>query len=248
MKIAVLVKLVPDTQANLSIAADGKSISMADLNMVLNVYDEFAVEEGLKIKADHGGTVTVITLGEDGSIKALRNALAMGADDAVHIKGISGFDILNTAKILAASLKDKGFDIILAGKQAVDDDCGAIGPMVAELLDISHVSSVNNLEVSADKLVARREIEGGAEVFELDLPALITAEKGLNEPRYASLKGIMMSKKKKVVIEEAEAHTSDLEIISLSHPPVRPPGIIVGDGVDAVPELVRLLKMEAKVI
>lgn len=248
MKIAVLVKLVPDTQANLKIAPDGKSISMDDLNMVLNVYDEFAVEEGLKIKEEYGGTVTVITLGDDTAVKALRNALAMGADDAVHIKGTSGFDILNTAKSLAAYLSDKGFDIIITGKQAVDDDSGAVGAMVADILDIPHVSAVNQLTITDQSLTARREVEGGAEIFELSLPALITSEKGLNEPRYASLKGIMMSKKKKIVVEESDSYHSHLEIVSLEHPAVRPPGKIVGDGVEAVPELVNLLKMEAKVI
>lgn len=248
MNIAILVKLVPDTQANLKIGPDGKSISLEDLNMVLNVYDEFAVEEGLKIKTEHGGKVTVITMGNDTAVKALRNALAMGADDAVHIKGTSGFDILNTAKCLAVSLKNKEFDLIIAGKQAVDDDSLAVGPMIAEFLDIPHVSAVNNLQVAADKLTARREVEGGAEIFELPLPALITAEKGLNEPRYASLKGIMMSKKKKIVVEEPEIQESRVEILSLDYPPVRPPGKIVGEGVEAVMELINLLKMEAKVI
>lgn len=248
MNIAVLIKLVPDTQANLKIADDGKGISMTDLNMVLNVYDEFAVEESLKIKEKHDGKVTVITLGDDGAVKALRNALAMGADDAVHIKKVAGLDILGTAKVLASSLKHKEFDLILAGKQAVDDDCGAVGPMVAELLDIPHVSAVSSLEVTTDKLTAKRAVEGGVEVFEMPLPALITTEKGLNEPRYASLKGIMMAKRKQINVEEAKSHASHAAVISLSYPAVRPPGKIVGEGVEAIPELIRLLKMEAKVL
>jgi len=248
MNIAVLIKLVPDTQANLKISNDGNSISLTDLNMVLNVYDEFAVEEALKIKEKHGGKVTVITMGDDASIKALRNALAMGADEGVHIKKAADFDILSTAKVLASSLKDKGFDIIFAGKQAVDDDCGAVGPMIAELLGYPHVSAVSSLEVTTDNLTAKRAIEGGVEVFEMSLPALITTEKGLNEPRYASLKGIMMSKKKKIEVVEADAPPSRVEVISLKHPAVRPPGKIVGKGVEAVPELIRLLKMEAKVL
>jgi len=248
LNIAVLVKLVPDTEASLKIGDDHRYISTADLNFVLNPYDEYAVEEALLQKAKHGGTVTVISFGGDEAVKALRNSLAMGADNAVHVKNPGGIDLLGVAKTLAAVLKEGRYDLIFAGKQAVDDDSGAVGPMIATLLDIPHVSSVIKLETEADKLTAEREFEGGVERFELTLPALITAHKGLNEPRYASLKGIMMAKKKQIEVVEAEPVPAKTEVLRLTYPPLRPPGKIVGEGREAVPELIRLLKEEAKVL
>lgn len=248
MNIVVLVKLVPDTEATLKIADDRRQIVKSDVNFVLNPYDEYALEEALRLKEKQGGTVTVISLGGDEAVKALRNALAMGADEAVHVKSAGGLDMVGVAKALAGALRDKGYDLILAGKQAVDDDCGAIGPMVAALLDIPQAAVVVKLEVADGKFKAHREVDGGYEEFEAALPALVTAQKGLNEPRYASLKGIMTAKKK--TIQEVEAATSPIktEIVRLEYPPSRPPGKIVGTGVESVPELVRLLREEAKVI
>lgn len=248
MNIAVLVKLVPDTEASLKIGGDHKYIDTADINFVLNPYDEYAVEEALKQKEKHGGSVTVISLGGNEAVKALRNSLAMGADQAIHVKTQGGHDLLGTAKALANVLKERDFNLIFAGKQAVDDDCGAIGPMVAGLLDIPHVSTVIKLDVTEEKLTAEREFEGGIEVYEVPLPALITAHKGLNEPRYASLKGIMMAKKKQLEEIEAETIPAGTEVIELNYPPIRAPGKIVGEGVEAVPVLIRLLKEEAKVL
>jgi len=248
LNIAALVKLVPDTEATLKIDADRRRIAAGDINFVLNPYDEYAVEEGLRVKEKLGGTVTAVSLGGDEAVKALRNALAMGADEAIHVKNPGGLDMLGVANALAEALKGRGFDLILAGKQAVDDDCGAVGPMVAELMDIPHVSFVIKLDVEESKLTAVREVEGGVEVFEATLPALITAHKGLNDPRYASLMGIMKSKKKVIVEVEGVAMESRAEIVQLNYPPQRPEGKIVGKGVEAVPELIRLLKEEAKVL
>ncbi len=248
MNIAVLVKLVPDSQAVVKIGEDRRYISTADLNFVLNPYDEYAVEEALKIKEKEGGEVTVFSFGDDSAQKALRTALAMGAGSAVHVKSEGGSDMLGTAKSLASVLKDRGFDFVIAGKVAIDDDCGAIGPMVAELMDIPHVTAVHSLEIADGKLTAKRDIEGGVEVFESSLPVLITAEKGLNDPRYATLKGIMMSKKKKIEVVEAESFGSKTEVIKMTYPPSRPPGRVIGEGAEAVPELVKLLKEEAKVL
>ncbi len=248
MNIAVLVKLVPDTQAVLKIGEDHRHIATADLNFVLNPYDEYAVEEALQIREREGGKVTVFSLGGDEAVKALRNAIAMGADEGVHLRSPVGLDVPGTSKALAHTLKDGNWDLILTGKQAVDNDCAAVGPMVAELLGIPHVSKVTKLEISGGKATAHREIESGIEVFEVDLPVLITAEKGLNEPRYASLKGIMMAKRKQIETVEVEQTPAKVEILKLEYPPARPPGRIVGEGVEAVPELVRLLKEEAKVI
>lgn len=248
MNIAVLVKLVPDTEATLKIDGDRRRIAAGDINFVLNPYDEYAVEEGLRQKEAHGGQVTVVSLGGEEAVKALRNALAMGADEAIQVKNPGGLDMLGVAEALAGAIGSRGFDLILAGKQAVDDDCGAIGSMVAEFIGLPHVSNAIKLELNDGSFTASREVETGIEVFTGSLPALITAQKGLNEPRYASLKGIMMSKKK--VIEEVDgvASPAKAEIVQLNYPPQRPPGRIVGNGVEAVPELVRLLKAEAKVL
>jgi len=248
LNIAVLVKLVPDTEASLKISGDRRYIDKSDVNLVLNPFDEYAVEEALRLRESHGGKVVVLSLGGDEAVKALRNSLAMGADEAIHLVTPTGLDIPGTAGALAGALRDKGFDLILAGKQAVDDDCGAVGPMVAEMLDIPHISTIVKLDVDGGELTAHREIETGIEVFRTSLPALVTAQKGLNEPRYASLKGIMMAKKKPVTTIEPEAVTARTEVVQLNYPPTRPPGKIVGEGVEAVPELVRLLKEEAKVV
>lgn len=248
MNIAVLVKLTPDTEATLKIDADRRKIASADVNFVLNPYDEYAVEEALKQKEKHGGQVTAVSLGGDEAVKALRNALAMGVDEALHVKNPGGLDMLGVANALAEAIRGRGYDLVFAGKQAVDDDCGSVGSMVAELLELPHVATVVKLDVDGGSLTAVREFEGGSEVFQAPLPALITAQKGLNEPRYASLKGIMMSKKKTIEEVDGVATPARAEVVQLNYPPLRPPGKIVGTGVDAVPELVRLLKEEAKVL
>lgn len=248
MKLAVLVKLVPDTEASLKVADDRRQIVKADVNFVLNPYDEFAVEEALRLKERLGGTVTAVSLGGEEAVKAIRGALAMGVDEGLHVKSAGGLDMLGVARALAAALRGGNWDLVLAGKQAVDDDCGAVGPMVACYLGLPHVSTVVKLEVTGGTLVAHREVEGGVEVFQASLPALITCQKGLNEPRYASLKGIMAAKKKPVAEVQAEASPAKVEILRLAYPPTRPAGKIVGTGPEAVPELVRLLREEAKVL
>jgi len=248
LNIAVLVKLAPDTEAALKIDADRLKIATVDINYVLNPYDEYAVEEGLRWKEKFGGTTTVFSLGREEAVKALRNALAMGADEAVHIVSPGGLDMLGKAKALAAALQGRGFDVIFAGKQSVDDDCGAVGPMTAYYLSIPHISTVVKLDCDGSRITAWREFEGGAEKFECPLPVLITAQKGLNEPRYASLKGIMFSKKKEIAVVEAAPAQAKIEILKLNYPPVRQAGKIVGQGVEAVPKLLQLLREEAKVL
>jgi len=248
LNIAVLVKFVPPTEASLKISTDRRLIDPSDINFVLNPYDEYAVEEALRIKEKLGGTVIAVSLGGDEAGKAIRQALAMGADEGLQVLPSGGYDMLGTAKALAAALNGKGFELILAGKQAVDDDCGAIGSMVAEFLDIPHVANVVKLTLDGGKADAEREFEGGVECFSAPLPLLITAQKGLNEPRYPSLKGIMTAKKKTINTFQAKPDQPKTRIVELKYPPVRPAGKIVGEGADAVPELVRLLKEEAKVI
>ncbi|MFH0882264.1 MAG: electron transfer flavoprotein subunit beta/FixA family protein [bacterium] len=248
MNIAVLVKLVPDTAAQIRLTSDRSWIETRDLNWVLNPFDEYAVEESLKITEEKGGEVTAITYGGENAAEALRKTLAMGAHKAIHIKKDGFTDLLGTAQALAAQVHAGGYDLVFAGFKATDDDCAAVGQMVATLLGLPCITEVAKLEIGDGKLTVEREIEGGTEVVESPLPCVLTAQKGLNEPRYPSLKGIMMAKKKPIDILEAEATEPRVETVGFTYPPERPAGKIVGEGVDAVPELVRLLREEARVI
>jgi electron transfer flavoprotein beta subunit len=250
MKIVVCVKQVADSEARIKIAADKQSIDTTDINWILNPYDEFAVEEALQIKEKKGeGTVTILSLGPERSVSAIRNALAMGADDAILIKTDGQtIDSLATAKALAAALKEMEYDLILFGKQAIDDDNLQVGPMIADLLNLPCVTAIAELSIEDGKAVAEREIEGGKEIVETSLPAIFTAEKGLNEPRYPALRGIMMAKKKKIEEKQIAIDAAKIKIVNIEYPPSRKAGKIVGEGPDAVPELVKLLREEAKAI
>ena len=264
MKIVVAVKQVPDTESRIRINSDGTGIVTDELTYVVNPYDEYAVEEAILIREKLGeGHVTVVGLGPEGAKDALRSCLAVGADDAVHVMDpkFDGADTFAAAFALAAAIKTMEYDLVLCGKQAVDDGAHFVGPALAEFLDLPQVTQVTKLEIAADgkSATAHREVEGGSEVIETSLPAIITAEKGLNEPRYAPLKGIMAAKKKEIKVLDADAIGLDAgavgeagsktKITSFFSPPSRPPGRIVeGEVADAVKELVKLLREEAKVI
>src|SRR5881397_357413 len=252
MKIAVCIKRVADSETRVKIGPDGKSLDEAGVKFVLNPYDEFAVEEALKRREAAGsGEVAVFALGPAAAQETIRTALAMGADRGVLLQAdripADGFE---TAKALAAELKDGGWDLILFGKMAIDDYNHQVGPMVAELLGLACVTAVAHLELAPGTGTAERETEGGIEVVEFPLPAVLTTEKGLNEPRYPALKGIMAAKKKPLDVKPATlgAGGGALEILALTPPPERKEGKIVGEGPAAVPELVRLLREEAKVL
>jgi electron transfer flavoprotein beta subunit len=250
VKIAVCIKRVPDTEARIRIGGDGASIDEAGVKFVVNPYDEFAVEEALQRRDKAGGgEVVVISLGPDAAQETIRGALAMGADRGVLLQAERiPADALAVAKALAAELKDGGYDLVLFGKMAVDDYNHGVGPMVAELLGLPCVTAIAKLELEAGKGVAEREIEGGVEVVEFTLPAVLTAEKGLNTPRYPALKGIMAAKKKPIEVKPAALGEARIAVTALSLPPDRKAGRIVGEGPEAVPELVRLLRTEAKVL
>ena len=249
MKIAVCLKRVPDTTSKIVIAADRKSIDEAGLKFVPNPYDEFAVEEALvrKEKAGAGETV-VYTLGGDAAAETLRTALAMGIDRAVLLQSPGSPDGLAVAQALAAELGAGGYDLILFGKLAVDDYNHQVGAMTAELLGLPCITSVVHLTIDSGTVEAEREIEGGIEVSTCALPAVLTCDKGLNNPRLPSLKGIMAAKKKPLETKPAALGTATLEVVGLELPPERRPGRIVGEGADAVPALVALLRTEAKVL
>jgi electron transfer flavoprotein beta subunit len=249
MKIIVCVKRVPDSESRIAKAKDGLSVDTQGVKFVLNPYDEYAVEEALKLKEAAGdGTVTVMTFGGEESKETLRTALAMGADQAVLLKGRPSVDGLGTAERLAEVIKSREYDLVLFGKQAIDDDNLQVPAMVAELLGLPCATVVTVLEVDGGAVTATREVEGGHEIVEFELPGLIAAQKGLNEPRYPSLKGIMQAKKKPLEEVDVGDAESRLEVIEVMNPPVRSAGQIVGEGADAVPELVRKLRDEAKVI
>jgi electron transfer flavoprotein beta subunit len=250
VRIAVCIKRVPDSETRVKIAPDGKSLDETGVKFVLNPYDEFAVEEALRRREQAGaGEVVVFSLGPAAAQETLRTALAMGADRGVLLQvDRMPADGLVVARALAAELQDGAFDLILFGKLAIDDYNHQVGPMVAELLGLPCVTSVSRLEIADGKGVAEREIEGGIEVCEFPLPAVLTVDKGLNEPRYPALKGIMAAKKKPMEIKPTPLGVGDVEIVALTLPPERKEGKIVGEGPAAVPELVRLLREEAKIL
>ena len=264
VNIIVCLKQVPDTETQIKIASDGKSIVTDDIKWVINPYDEFGIEEALRLKEKFGGEVTVIGLGPKRVTESIRTALAMGADKGILItdEAFEGSDSLATAKALASVIKDLEYDLIFAGQRGVDDDMGVVGAALAELLGIPSIALGVKVEVAEDAKAVKvhRPVEGQTLVIEASLPALITAQKGLNEPRYASLPGIMKAKKKPLdekSLADLGLDASDFgyagrktKIIEMTPPPQRAAGKIV-EGETAqekAAELARLLHEEAKVI
>lgn len=249
MKIVVCVKRVPETEARIRIAADGRSVDPAGVKFIPNPYDEFAVEAALRLKEAVGeGEVVALSVGAADSADTLRTILAMGADGAVLLKADTPPEGLAVARAIAAELGERGFDLALFGMKAIDDDQQAVGAMVAELLGVPAATVVTEFKVEDGKVIADREIEGGTEVVELRTPCVLSITKGAYEPRLASLKGIMAAKKKPLEEKAAAMGEATTVVEKLEYPPERKPGRIVGQGADAVPELVRLLREEAKVI
>ncbi len=248
MKLVACVNHVPDTTAKIVIGADGTSIDKTGVGFILNPYDEFAVEECLRLKEKNGGEVVVVSLGGDSHKETLRKALAMGVDKAVLLKDDTVRDSFSVARALADYIKELSADVVFFGKQSIDGDDAAVGSMVAEMLGLPSVSVVVKLEVSGGTAVAEREIEGGHEKVQTSLPAVFTAQKGLNEPRYPSLKGIMSAKSKPIEEKVPAPAAPKATVVSMQRPPAKSAGKIVGTDAGAVPELVRLLHEEAKVI
>lgn len=259
MNSVVCISHVPDTESRIKIAADGRKIDETGLKFIVSPYDEFALEEAIRLKEAKGGDVTVIAFGPDRAQQALREALARGATKAIHIKGEStDADSLGVAKVLAAAIKGVPHDVVFLGKQGVGTDNGLVGPMLAELLGYPQVNVVTHLEIADAKLTAHREIEGAEEVLEAPLPAVVTAQKGLNEPRYASLKGIMAAKKIAIDTKSiADLGLSDSDVlgqrvvlVSMEMPPEKSGGRKI-DGADAnaaAAEILNFIKQEAKAL
>lgn len=264
MKIIVCIKQVPDTATKIAIKEGSKEINTEQVQFVLNPYDEFAVEEALRIKERKEGTeITIITIGQEKAKEAVKTALAMGADRARYIQDdkIDGSDNYVIASILAKAIEDMEHDLILCGKQAVDDDSFFVGQALAEMLGIPHMSVITKLDFSEDYKTAtvKRQVEGGSEIVEVPLPALFTCQKDLNTPRLPSMKGIMSVKKKEIIKldlagvglegDQVGEKGSLLKTISLSLPPQRAGGkVLDGSDEETSKELVRLLREEAKVV
>ncbi|MFC4355969.1 electron transfer flavoprotein subunit beta/FixA family protein [Chryseomicrobium palamuruense] len=256
MNIYVLVKRTFDTEEK--IVVSGGHIQEDGAEFIINPYDEYAIEEAIQVRDAHGGEVTVVTMGDEEAEKQLRTALAMGADRAVLIntEDVEDLDQFSAAHILAEFLKDKDADLILAGNVAIDGGSGQVGPRVAELLGINYVTTITHLDINGETVSIKRDVEGDTEELETKLPLLVTAQQGLNEPRYPSLPGIMKAKKKP--LEEIELDDLDIdeddveaktETIEIYLPPKKEAGkVLQGDLQDQVKELVQLLRSEAKVI
>ena len=250
MKVAVCIKRVPDMELRFSIAADRKSLDPRRLTYEMGDFDGYALEVALQLVEKQGpGEVVVLSVGPDGVQETLRKGLAMGAARAVQLKADEvPFDGLAIAQALAAELNNGGYDLILFGRMATDSANGTVGPMTAELLGLPCVTAISHLEIAEGRGTARRELEGSAETMEFPLPAVLTIDEGIARPRLASLKGIMAAKKKPLEVKPAQLGEARLVVESMALPPDRPPGRIIGEGADAVPELLRLLQTEAKVL
>ncbi len=248
MKVAVCINHVPDTETKIKIAPDNKGIDRTGVNFIMSPYDEIAVEEGLRIRDKFKGEVVVISLGGEKHKETLRKALAMGADRAVLLVDEAERDSYSVAFGLAAELRTLAPDVILFGKQSIDFDDAQVGTSVAEMLDMPSVGVVVKVDLQEDKVVCQREIEGGHETVETKLPAVFLAQKGLNEPRYPSLKGIMAAKSKPIEEKPAAAAESRVVTDAMRKPPAKSSGKIIGTDKTAIPELLRLLHDEAKVI
>ncbi|MCU0825292.1 MAG: electron transfer flavoprotein subunit beta/FixA family protein [Leptospira sp.] len=253
MKIVVLVKQVPDTET--SIKVGDKSINEAGVKWIISPYDEFAIEEGIRIREKSGGEVVAVSLGPDRVVEALRTAFAMGVDRAIHVKvdDYVTFDSTYTSELLANLIKSENADLVIGGRQSIDTDSSQVVLQIAERLNVPHIAMALKLEFAGNKVTATREVEGGTEVVETATPLAVTAQKGLNEPRYPSLKGIMSAKKKPVDVkkpEELGGTASKLEVVSLEPPPPRIAGrkLEAGDAQGFASQLVKALREEAKVI
>jgi electron transfer flavoprotein beta subunit len=257
MKILVCIKHVPDTEAKIKLGADGKNPDLAGVKMIISPYDEYALEEALLLKEAGAATeVAVLAAGSDAVQASLRQALAMGADRAIHVQdaALDGADALTRARALAAAIRAEDAALVFAGAKGVGDDESQVGPMLGELLDRPHVGAVFQLTLSGSTFTAHRGIEGANEIVEGPLPAVMAWDKGEHEPRYASLKGIMAAKKKPLDVKTAAslgAAAAEPLVVreSLELPPPRPSAkILQGDPADTARELARLLREEAKVI
>lgn len=258
MKIGVLLKQVPDTETRIKLKPDGSGIEEGEIKWVINPYDEYAIEEALKLKEKVAGSeVVIVTAGPARAVDSMRQALAMGADRGVRIDTTgAALDLFLTAHVLSKIVQEEKFDIVFAGKQAVDDDCSAVVQYVSEFADIPHVSPIETfvLDAGGKKATVQRPVAGGMkEMIEIEFPCILGCEKGLNTPRYASLPGIMKAKTKVIAEKKVADLIGDESLCVRTAGWALPPERAAGKKVDGEPEvvvdqLVKFLREEAKVI
>ncbi len=248
MKVLVCISRVPDTATKISVGSDGKTIDAQGVKFVVNPYDEFAIEEGLQLREKNGGEVTAVTIGTEDSKDVLRTAYAMGVDKATLIKGKQPDDSFYVAGNLAKYAKEINPDLILLGRQSVDYDSRQVPSLLAEELNLPVINVVSKLEIADGKIKAERDIEGGKEVLESQTPCVISAQKGLNEPRYPKLPDIMKAKRKPIEELDAEEFESSVSVLEMSIPTKQRLGKIMGNEESDIDELVKQLRDEAKVI
>jgi len=248
MNILVCISQVPDTTAKIQVSGDGISIEKAGVKFILNPYDEFAIEEGLRLRERFGGTVTALTVGTETSKEILRTALAMGVDKAGIVKTDATLDSFNVAENIANYAKSIIPDIVIFGRQSIDFDSSGMAPMVAEMLDLPSISVVSSWSIENNAIIAERDIEGGKEVLSCTLTCVISAQKGLNDPRYPKLPDIMKAKSKPME-EIAPSHGASLvSLTSMALPSSKRVGMIVGDSEAEITSIVTALHEQAKVI
>ncbi len=248
MNILVCISQVPDTTTRVAVGTDGSSINPAGVKFILNPYDEFAIEEGLRLREKSGGTVTTVTVGPDTSKEVLRTALAMGSDTAVFVKDESRSDSFVVASSIADLAKEITPDVILFGRQSIDFDSFALPSMVGELLGWPNISMVSSLTIEGTQVSAERDIEGGKESVSATLPCVISAQKGLNDPRYPKLPDIMKAKSKPIADRVATVVEPRVVTLSMTLPVSKRLNNIMTDSDADIDQLVRLLHEEAKVI
>lgn len=250
MKIAVCIKRTPDSESRFKIGSSGTSIDETGLKFDIDDFASYAVEVALQLNEKQGpGETVVVAVGPDFAQETLRKAMSMGVDRAIQLKtDATPYDGLAVAKALAAELRGGGYDLVLFGKHAFDTSAGVVGTATAELLGIPCVTAATKLDISNGRGLARRELEGAAEMVEFPLPAAVTIDEGIARPRYPSLKNIMAAKKKPLETKPAQLGAVRVTVKKMELPPDRPAGRIIGEGVAAVPELIRLLQTEAKVL
>jgi electron transfer flavoprotein beta subunit len=248
MNILVCISQVPDTTAKIQVSGDGKSIEKTGIKFILNPYDEFAIEEGLRLRERFGGTVTALTVGPETSKEILRTALAMGVDKVGIVKTDDILDSYNVAENIAGYAKSISPDLVIFGRQSIDFDSSGMAPMVAEMLDLPSISVVSSWNIENNAITAERDIEGGKEVLTCSVPCVISAQKGLNDPRYPKLPDIMKAKSKPIE-EIASCHGSALvSLTSMALPSSKRVGMIVGDSEAEIASVVTALHEQAKVI
>jgi len=250
MKIAVCIKRTPDSESRFKIAGNGASIDETGVKFDMDDFAGYGVEVALQLNEKQGpGETVVLAVGPDSVQETLRKAMSMGADRAVQLKADAPvFDGMAVARALAAELGGGGYDLILFGKYAFDTSASVVGTATAELLGLPCVTAASKLEISGGRGTARRELEGAGEIVEFPLPAVVTIDEGIARPRYPSLKGIMAAKKKPLETKPAQLGAVRMSVKRMALPAERPPGRIVGQGAAAVPDLVKALQNEAKVL